>query len=466
MRRALAWLRVLLQPSLTRRLLLAQMALLTLLWTASAIMIFWEGVNENSLMKQNGVFDAVLVVAQSLHDRPQALTASLAAIDRAVREDSGMDEPHATPSIIIEHDGREVFRSPLAPPGVHAGRLDAIETVNAADGTRWRTRTRASPDGRSRMTFIAPGDWKNVALTINSRGFYLLPILVSLPFLIPPAWLSIRLALRPWNRVAQEVASRGPQDLAPLTFRPRHRELRGMVDSIDTLMRRVDETSRRERAFIADAAHELRTPLAALRVNVEALRAHAEDPGQRQLLAGIVSASARAARLVGQLLNLMRSEATGGDTTRDEPVALDLDALLQERMAALSCLADGAGVELDLAAPQQVRLRGRREGLTSLLDNLLDNAIKYSPAGATVAVNLCVEDGMAQLTVADAGPGIAPEWRERVFDRFFRAPDQAHSGSGLGLAIAHAVVAQHGGTIVLGEAAAGGLLATVRLPLA
>jgi two-component system sensor histidine kinase QseC len=466
MMRAPGWLRALLQPSLTRRLLLAQMALLTLLWTASAIMIFWEGVNENSLMKQNSVFDAVLVVAQSLHDRPQALAASLGAIDRAVREDSGMDDPHATPSIIVSHEGREVFRSPLAPPGVHPARLDVIETVNATDGTRWRTRTIASPDGRSRMTFVAPGDWKNVALTINSRGFYLLPILISLPFLIPPAWLSIRLALRPWNRVAQEVASRGPQDLAPLVFRPRHRELRAMVDSIDALMRRVDEASRRERAFIADAAHELRTPLAALRINVEALRAHAEDPGQRQLLAGIVSASARAARLVGQLLNLMRSEATPHDAARDGMAELDLDGLLQERMAALSCLADAGNVDLDLAAAQAVRIRGRREGLTSLLDNLLDNAIKYSPAGATVAVTLVAQQGMARLTVADAGPGIPPEWRERVFDRFFRAPDQAHSGSGLGLAIAHAVVAQHGGTIALGDAEAGGLLVTVTLPLA
>ncbi|AVR97237.1 ATP-binding protein [Pseudoduganella armeniaca] len=465
MTRALAWLRALLQPSLTRRLLLAQMALLGLLWLVSAALIIFEGVNEHSMLKDNGVFDAVLTVAQNMDDRPERRTVALAAIDRAISEDSGAEDSHIMPAIVLTRAGQEIYRTPTAPRGVRNSRLDTIEAF-VVDGVRWRARTRKSPDGTVTMMFIAPGDWKNVALTVNSRSFYLMPILVSIPFLIPPAWLSIRLALRPWNRVAQEVASRGPQDLAPLTFRPRHRELATMVESIDALMRRVDDASRRERAFIADAAHELRTPLAALRINVEALRAHAEDPGQRQLLAGIVSASARAARLVGQLLNLMRSEASPGDSARDEMVALDLDELLQERMAALSCLADAGGVDLDLAAAQQVRVRGRREGLTSLLDNLLDNAIKYSPAGATVAVSLALEEGMARLEVADAGPGIAPAWRERVFDRFFRAPDQKHSGSGLGLAIAHAVVMQHGGTIVLGEAAAGGLLATVRLPLA
>ncbi|WUR11122.1 ATP-binding protein [[Empedobacter] haloabium] len=465
MRRVFAWLRALLQPSLTRRLLLAQMVLLALLWLVSAALIIFEGVNEHSMLKENGVFDAVLTVAQNMDDRPERRAVALAAIDRAISEDSGAEDSRIVPAIVLTRAGQEIYRSPTAPRGVRNTRLDVVEAV-VVDGVRWRARTRQSPDGTISMMFIAPGDWMNVALTVNSRGFYLMPILVSIPFLILPAWLSIRLALRPWNKVAQEVASRGPQDLAPLTFRPRHRELRAMVDSIDALMRRVDEASRRERAFIADAAHELRTPLAALRINVEALRTHADDPGQRQLLAGIVSASARAARLVGQLLNLMRSEATGGDATRDEMAALELDELLQERMAALSCLADAGGVDLDLAAAQAVRIRGRREGLTSLLDNLLDNAIKYSPAGATVAVRLTAEQGMARLTVADAGPGIPAAWRERVFDRFFRAPDQAHSGSGLGLAIAHAVVAQHGGSIALGDAEDGGLLVTVSLPLA
>jgi len=328
-------------------------------------------------------------------------------------------------------------------------------------GVHWRARSRASADGMLHMTFIAPADWKNVTMTVNSRGLYMMPLLISIPFLLVPAWLSIRLALRPWNRVAQEVASRGPHDLAPLTFRPRHRELAAMVDSVDSLMRRVDDAGRRERAFIADAAHELRTPLAAMRINVEALRAGADDPRQRALLGGIVSANTRAARLVGQLLNLMRSDATEDSAA----VPLALDELLQDRMAALSCLADARGVDLELAAQQNVVVPGRREGLTSLLDNLIDNAIKYSPPGGTVTVTLAREEGAAVLTVADAGPGIAPALRERVFDRFFRAPDQAHSGSGLGLAIAHAVVTQHGGEITLGEAVTGGVLATVRLPL-
>lgn len=453
--------RRLLQPTLTRRLMLAQVALLTLLWSLGAALVIYESVHDDGLMGQDSLFDAVLTVAHNLDGAPAGRSASLAAIDRVLQEDSGAEgDPGMSPAIVIERLGQVVYRSATAPAGVRPRRLNTVESF-VVGGVHWRARSRASADGMLHMTFIAPADWKNVTMTVNSRGLYMMPLLISIPFLLVPAWLSIRLALRPWNRVAQEVASRGPHDLAPLTFRPRHRELAAMVDSVDSLMRRVDDAGRRERAFIADAAHELRTPLAAMRINVEALRAGADDPRQRALLGGIVSANTRAARLVGQLLNLMRSDATEDSAA----VPLALDELLQDRMAALSCLADARGVDLELAAQQNVVVPGRREGLTSLLDNLIDNAIKYSPPGGTVTVTLAREEGAAVLTVADAGPGIAPALRERVFDRFFRAPDQAHSGSGLGLAIAHAVVTQHGGEITLGEAVTGGVLATVRLPL-
>ena len=138
-------------------------------------------------------------------------------------------------------------------------------------------------------------------------------------------------------------------------------------------------------------------------------------------------------------------------------------------MAALSGLASARRVELELHADTELYLHGQRESLISLVDNLVDNAIKYSPADGLVQVSLRREAGQAVLAVSDQGPGVAPALRERVLDRFFRDPNQTQSGSGLGLSIAQAVARQHGGSIALRDAGQGpghGLLVEVRLPLA
>jgi len=235
------------------------------------------------------------------------------------------------------------------------------------------------------------------------------------------------------------------------------------VQSINSLLLRVRDSTTRERSLIADAAHELRTPLAAMRVNVEAMKEQSTDEGQRELMANLLRSNDRAARLVGQLLQLMRSDAVA---TNALPVMLSLDGLVQDRLAMIEGVARSRGVELELVCDDAVPVLGERESLVSMIDNLIDNAIKYSPCGATVTVHVAREGAQALLTVADTGPGIPPALRERVFDRFFRNPDQTQSGSGLGLAIVKSVVDRHGGNVVLDEALGGGLRARVRLPLA
>ncbi len=200
-----------------------------------------------------------------------------------------------------------------------------------------------------------------------------------------------------------------------------------------------------------------------MRVNVEALKEQSTDEGQRELMGNLLRSNDRAARLVGQLLQLMRSDAVSDNSL---PVMLSLDALVQDRLAMIEVLASARHVELELVCDERVPVLGERESLVSMIDNLIDNAIKYSPEGATVVVHVSREGAHALLTVADRGPGIPAPLRERVFDRFFRNPEQTQSGSGLGLAIVKSVVDRHGGEVVLGEAAGGGLLATVRLPLA
>lgn len=453
------------RPTLVRRLLLGQLATLALLWSLAAGLLLMEALSQD-LYGAHAAYGAIFSIAENLADQPEKQHASLQAMDLALREAYGdRDNADMAPSILVRQAGRLVYKSQGVPQSIRNTQLGAVESLSV-QGQEWRASTRQSASSDTRVTLVIPSDAKQFILSFHSRGYYILPLVISIPFLLLPAWLSIRLALRPWRQVAREIAARGPSHLTPLVFEARHEELRPMVQSINALMQRLSESALRERNFIADAAHELRTPIAAIRINVEVLRAQAAPlPGDRELLDGMLRSSARAARLVSQLLRLMRSNAEGDAPL---PQRLALDELLQERLAALSGLAQVRGVELELVVAQPgLEVTGDREGLMSMMDNLIENAIKYSPAPALVLVHLSSAAGQALLTVTDQGPGIAPALRSRVFDRFFRDPDQTQTGSGLGLAIVKAVIENHGGQIKLDSNpnATQGLQVTVILPL-
>ncbi|PLC06564.1 two-component sensor histidine kinase [Variovorax sp. RO1] len=451
------------QPSLMRRLLVAQMTVVALLWTSAVGLLLYDSYKDPGLLRFLKTFDAVMFIAQSLEAHPAQQREALEAFDAALVEAFGDgDETNEALAVMqVWQHGKLIYNSRANVPVLLNSVPNRNETL-VAGGREWRARTMASPIADTRVVLAEPSVWR-FAVTILSRGYYLLPLVISLPFLIFPAWLSVRLALRPWRQVSRETAERGPDDLTPLSYMPPHKELKPLVQSINSLLLRVRDSTTRERSLIADAAHELRTPLAAMRVNVEAMKGQSTDEGQRELMANLLRSNDRAARLVGQLLQLMRSDAVA---TNALPVMLSLDGLVQDRLAMIEGLARSRGVELELVCDDAVPVLGERESLVSMIDNLIDNAIKYSPCGATVTVHVVREGAQALLTVADTGPGIPPALRERVFDRFFRNPDQTQSGSGLGLAIVKSVVDRHGGNVVLDEALGGGLRARVRLPLA
>lgn len=448
-------------PSLTRRLLVAQMALLALVWSVALAFLVHEEARDEGELRTDQLYDVLLYVTAALDGQPDRRREALVLADRAMRQIGGKDGPAALGVLtVVRVRGRVVYATPGAQLAVVGVRDGAVEQ-HVADGQKWAVRTRRDGATGVEISRMKLGRDTDLFLSLNARGYYVLPLLVSLPFLVLPAWLSIRLALRPWRRAAVDIAARGPHDLSPIAPLP-HREAMLVIDSVNALLRRVDASASRERRFIADAAHELRTPLAALRVNVEALQQHAVVPGQEELLAGIVRASERATRLVGQLLLLMRSDAAGAEAAR--PIALDV--LVQERLAALACLADARRVELALEAGSGLNVLGQEGALVSLVDNVIDNAIKYSPPGGTVSVALTRAASMVRLCVRDGGPGVPAALRERVFERFFRAPDQVQQGSGLGLAIARAVADAHGGAIAIEDAPGGGCLICARLPAA
>jgi two-component system sensor histidine kinase QseC len=199
-----------------------------------------------------------------------------------------------------------------------------------------------------------------------------------------------------------------------------------------------------------------------MRINIEALRERSESAQDLPLLDSLVHSSDRATRLASQLLSLMRSDPVAAPKIE----RLRFDELVQDRLAELAAIARHRNIELECSSPPDpVWVSGEREGLQSLVVNLVENAIKYSPREGTVLVQLLnLEDGV-EMSVADAGPGIPLKLRESVFEPFYRAPDQNQAGNGLGLAIVKAVCDRIGAVVSLGESADGGLQVTVRFPV-
>lgn len=447
-------------PTLVRRIMIAQMLLLTLLWCLFLTYILWENMRSPPVLTGSKTYETILKLVDHMDDRPQARTEVLGAFSQALREDyGGGEDPALSISLIVRKNKEIIYSSDGAPTGVTNTQYGKLQD-SESEGRTWTSCTLKSGNTDTEVTLVTPaGSW-NFFIYLNSRGYYILPLLVCIPFLLFPAWLSIRIAMRPWNKVVNEISLRTPEDLSPLKAVPTHRELRQMVDAIDVFLARLRESTERERIFIADAAHELRTPLAAMRINVEALQSYISSESQQALLAGIIRSNNRAARLVNQLLLMMHSEACI-DTVK-EPVPLT--TLIQERMAALAPLSMERRIELEFYSPEEIWIIGVRERLMSLIDNLIENAVKYSPEGGRVEVEVRSRDKFTQLRVSDAGPGIQIELRERVFDRFFRDPNQIQSGSGLGLAIVKAVAQQHNSSVGLSTSAEGGLMVTVNFP--
>lgn len=290
------------------------------------------------------------------------------------------------------------------------------------------------------------------------------PIAVMMPILMLVVWWVVSGSLEPVARVRSQVASRQADDLSPVSDAGLPDEVQPLVQELNLLFGRVRTAFDAQQSFVADAAHELRTPLAALRLQAQSLdRADTLDARKlavQRLTAGID----RATRLVEQLLVLARQEATAAAGTVARPV--DLADLARRTVADLAGVAAAKGVDVGIHHADPATVEGQPDALHILLRNLVDNAIKYTPAGGTADISVrsdTAKDGCTvTVTVEDSGPGIPPEERERVFDRFYRVAGSEAAGSGLGLAIIKAIAERHGATLALGQSERlGGLSATV-----
>jgi two-component system OmpR family sensor kinase len=288
----------------------------------------------------------------------------------------------------------------------------------------------------------------------------LAPLAMMLPVLGLIIWLTVGRALRPLRSLASEVGERPAGEIAPLRSRKLPGEVRPLVAALNDLLARLASLRERERRFIADAAHELRTPLMALRLQLRGLDG-ASDSERHDSVIALNAGIDRAARLVEQMLALARQDAPELQIPPSAPVVLA--DLARDVVTDLLPAADVRSIDLGLAASDPGEVPGDAESLRALLRNLVDNALRYAPEHSRVDVFVERVDAALQLRVTDEGPGIPVDERGRVFDRFYRVAGNAAGGSGLGLAIVRSIADAHGATVSLGEGSDGrGLCVVVR----
>jgi len=285
------------------------------------------------------------------------------------------------------------------------------------------------------------------------------PFIILLPLVALLIWVVVSRELRPLTELARSVARRTPDALDPISEHGVPAETWPLVRSLNDLLARLQTALQTQRDFIADAAHELRTPLTALQLQTQLLERASDDRDRQAAIGDLRAGLERATHVVQQLLTLARAEP---GANQPAPVAVDLADLCRQSVIDHTALAATRDIDLGLAeCPPAVSAAGQAEALRTLLDNLVANAVRYTPAGGRVDVRCGKDDQGIWLEVEDNGPGIPPQERERVFDRFYRRAGQSASGSGLGLAIVQAIARQHGAQVRLDDAPSGGLRARV-----
>ncbi len=290
-----------------------------------------------------------------------------------------------------------------------------------------------------------------------------LPTALMLPMLALVVWWVVSHSLAPLERVRQQLSRRVAQDLAPVDEEDLPAEVQPLVTELNALLDRVRQAFEQQQQFVADAAHELRSPLAALKLQLQSVRRAPDDAARAQALEKLGSGIDRASHLIEQLLALARQDSAKAQAPM-QPIALDV--LCRDAVVDAVTLAQARGVDLGLGRCDPVRVDGHREALTMLLRNLIDNGVKYGRS--RVDLSLERSGGQALLVVEDDGPGIPDAERGRVFDRFYRSEAQAQQapGTGLGLALVRSIADDHGATLRLGHSTAlGGLRVELGMPL-
>lgn len=436
--------------SLRKRLLVMLLGGLSACWVAMLVFSYVDAHHEI-----DELFDAQLAQAgQAL----LALATHGEGDDIAEAEAAGHKYQRRVRFQLWRADGQLVLRSHNA-PSRPLTEVEGFSETNDDDG-HWRHFSQWNNE-RTLQVQVSENHHVRDELIGHIAWRLLSPALVGLPLLGLWVWLATRQGLAALDGVAVQIGSRAPQQLQPVVPAAAPEEIRPLVEALNDLFRRVEEALESERRFTADAAHELRTPLAALQAQLQvALRAR--DEGEKNhSLQELQEGLARASHLVDQMLQLARLDPERG---LPEVRPVHLGELAESVCAELGSAIMAKELDFDLEADPATRVAGQADWLRVLIRNLVDNAVRYTPAGGRVRVEVLSGPGGATLCVADSGPGIPAAERERVMNRFHRLHQGEVQGSGLGLSIAQRVAELHGARLVLATAPGGGLLATVDFP--
>ena len=419
--------------SLQGRLLALVLAVVVGVWLATATMTWFDARHElDELLDSHLAQAAALLVVQQA---------------REIEDDGpGIDTPtlhRYAPKVAFQvfHEGRLVLRSANAPvtPMVESGKdiKTGFATVQI-EGIAWRVFAAYGAE-RDVQVYVGEQASSRASILWAVLRSTLWPMVVALPLLALAVWWAVYRGVAPMRRLGRALAERQPQALHPLALDGITSEMAPMVNALNGLFERIGTLLESERRFTADAAHELRTPIAAIRAQAQVALGEADDARRTHALKNTLEGCDRATRLVEQLLTLSRLEAV----TAPAMAAVDLSALTQRVVAELAPKALAKNQTLEFEAAEPCSVPGNETLLTVLVRNLIDNAVRYSPASAQVKVSVRQQAGRVVLSVEDSGPGLAEADRNRLGERFFRVPGSSESGSGLGWSIVRRIAAVH-----------------------
>lgn len=442
-------------PSLRWRLLRVVGVAALLVWTLTGLFSYQQALHEAEEMMDGHLLQSarlLLAIVRSNEKHIEELPERLAAINN---KDPGVYEPPLEFQIGLGN-GKVLLRSKDAPniPILGAPGFTEIER----EGNEWRLLNTVSDDGTYRIQVSQAMSVRELeAFEVASQAS--LPLAVILPLLLLALYLSVRRGLKPLDDLAADVASRSPENLAALPRQGVPQEVRPLLAALNRLLGRLDQALESERRFTADAAHELRTPLAAVKIQAQVALASTEPEKHAHALQQVLAGIDRSGRLVDQLLRLARLDPLA-DVPNPQPV--DLLDLAEDAVLIANAGADEDEGRVSLGEAASITVLGDGDLLDIAVRNLVDNALRYAPPPTRIRIEVGRDEQGIRLAVIDQGPGVPPADLGRLAERFYRGRDVSAEGSGLGLAIVARIAELHGARLEFANGESGGFSATLR----
>lgn len=453
--------------SLRRRLLWFILSATVAVWAESTVLSYLDSRREIE-----AVFDAQLVQSAkallllSRHELYEQLSYEAAQgkppneMDERVMGTSHPYEQSVAFQIWIRGN-RLAARSASAPSEPLTDQTNIV-TSREIQGAHWRIYAITDPD-IGIMVQVGERTERRKQLIDAIALRRIVSLLVALPLLAILIWFGVGQALRPLNRVAKEVHARRVDSLEPVGINHSvPEETKPLVDALNALLLRVKRALDNERRFTADAAHELRTPLSALKTQAQVALQSTRDNERREALEAVIKGVDRATHLMAQLLTLARLDPEAQKTKEATMAQVDLCHVAQAILAEMAPRAIEKHIDLGLHEPCAGKVYGNADMIGILLRNLVENAVRYTPQGGRVEVTISSTQDASTLKVMDSGPGIPENERHKVFDRFYRPIDTSEPGCGLGLSIVQRIMEIHSAVPRLDRSSLGGLLFEVR----